>query len=507
MVHSNNNRRIFRNALFLYFRLILTLVVTLYTSRIVLNSLGIEDFGIYNVVAGIVTMMAFLSWAMSSATQRFFSFEIGKNNKLQLNNVFKMSVNIHFIIILIVVIFLETLGLWFVNNYLVIPIDRLDAANWIFQYAIFSFCCSIMTVPYSAAIIANEKMSAFAYISIVDVFLKLGMVFLLNLSWADRLETYGLLMSLVSFFNLICYYAYSRYHFSMTKFQLFWDVNLFKTLFSYTGWNLFGNLAAVMANQGVNILLNLFFGATVNAARAIASQVNSAVIGFVSSLQMSINPQIIKSYAANDKEYMLKLVFSGARYSFFLLYILTLPILFQTEFVLEKWLINVPHNTAIFCKLMLVDALITCLSGTLMTAAQASGKIRLYQIIVGGVLLLNLPLSYVLLSNGEPPYMVTIVSILMSILALIFRLMLLKKIINLNISSFIVNVLIKVMLVIFCTLPPLLLIDSLSANEGLNFIYTSGVVFMISVSGIYFVGLTMAERKYVKNKVKMYLTF
>ncbi|WP_265460749.1 MATE family efflux transporter, partial [Aeromonas salmonicida] len=393
MTNSNNNRRIVKNTLFLYFRMLLTLSVTLYTSRVVLNNLGVEDFGIYNVVGGVVTMMAFLSGAMSSASQRFLAFELGKNNLEQLAKVFKMSLNIHWLIVLIVILVAQTLGLWFVNAQLVIPPDRLVAANWVFQCALFSFCCTVLGVPYNAAIIAHEKMSAFAYISIVDVLLKLIVVFLLAAYDGDKLQRYSLLLAVVSLLILVCYYAYARWQFTVTRFSWYWNTDLFKTLFSYTGWNLFGNVAAVATNQGINILLNLFFGATVNAARAIAFQVNSAVTGFVTSLQMSINPQIVKSYATDNHEYMLQLVFSGARYCFFLLYFLSIPFLLQAEIILKIWLGMLPEYAAGFCRLVIIDSLIISLSGTLMTAFQATGKIKTYQMVVGGVILFNLPLS------------------------------------------------------------------------------------------------------------------
>ena len=256
--------------------MILTLGVTLYTSRVVLNNLGVEDFGIYNVVGGVVTMMAFLSGAMSSATQRFLAFELGKNDIPQLHNIFRMSLNIHFIIILIVVAVAQTLGLWFINNHLMIPPERLVAANWVFQFSLFSFCCTVLGVPYNAVIIAHEKMSAFAYISIVDVMLKLAVVFLLATHGGDKLQFYAFLLSLVSVVIFCCYYAYARWQFAVIRFSWYWDTMLFKTMFSYTGWNLFGNLAGVATNQGINIVLNLFFGATINAARAITFQVNSA---------------------------------------------------------------------------------------------------------------------------------------------------------------------------------------------------------------------------------------
>lgn len=502
MSNTSNNCRIVKNTIFLYFRMILTLGVTLYTSRVVLNSLGVEDFGIYNVVGGVVTMMAFVSGAMSSATQRFLSFELGKNNTEQLHNVFKMSINIHWLIILIVVLFAETVGLWFVNTQLVIPPERLVAANWVYQCALFAFCCSVLGVPYNASIIAHEKMSAFAYMSIIDVLLKLLVVFLLAAHDGDKLEFYALLLALVSVLILGCYYAYARWYFTVTKFSWYWNAVLFKTLFSYTGWNLFGNLAAVATNQGVNILLNLFFGATVNASRAIAFQVNSAITGFVTSLQISINPQIVKSYANDNHVYMHQLIMGCSKYTFFLLYALALPILLQTETVLTLWLINPPVHAVLFCQLILVDALINSLSGSLMASAQATGNIKRYQVIIGGVLLLNLPLSYLFLSNAGSAHTVFYVSIGTSIAALLFRFVLLKELINLNVTQFVSKVLYKSIFVVLSTFLPLNLMAFNTGNIIVDFILMSTLIVVLTATAIYILGLETFERDFVKARIK-----
>ncbi|MFG0454078.1 MATE family efflux transporter [Shewanella mangrovisoli] len=504
MSNTNNNRRIFKNTLFLYFRMVLTLGVTLYTSRVVLNSLGVEDFGIYNVVGGVVTMMSFLSGAMSSATQRFLSFELGKNDFKQLNNIFKMSINIHWLIILIVVLIAETLGLWFVNTQLMVPSERLVAANWVFQCALLSFCCSVLGVPYNAVIIAYEKMSAFAYISIIDVSLKLIVVFLLAAHNGDKLQYYALLLALVSLFNLGCYYVYARCQFLITRFTWYWNKELFKTLFKFTGWNLFGNVASVATNQGINILLNIFFGASVNASRAIAFQVNAAITGFVTSLQMSINPQIVKSYASNNHAYMHKLIISGSKYTFFLLYLLALPVLLQTETVLTLWLINPPQYAVLFCQLILVDALITSFSGSLMASVQATGNIKLYQVFIGGILLLNLPVSYFVLSNGGSAHAVFYVSITTSITALLFRFVLLKDLINLDVFNFIHKVIGRAITVVLFTYFLLRLIELDTGSIFINFILMSSIIIMFTASAIYMLGLESFEREFIKIRIRKF---
>ncbi|HDN9014682.1 TPA: hypothetical protein P2I01_001522 [Aeromonas salmonicida] len=501
MTNSNNNRRIFKNTLFLYFRMLLILSVTLYTSRVVLNNLGVEDFGIYNVVGGVVTMMAFLSGAMSSASQRFLAFELGKNNLEQLAKVFKMSLNIHWLIVLIVILVAQTLGLWFVNAQLVIPPDRLVAANWVFQCALFSFCCTVLGVPYNAAIIAHEKMSAFAYISIVDVLLKLIVVFLLAAYDGDKLQRYSLLLAVVSLLILVCYYAYARWQFTVTRFSWYWNTDLFKTLFSYTGWNLFGNVAAVATNQGINILLNLFFGATVNAARAIAFQVNSAVTGFVTSLQMSINPQIVKSYATDNHEYMLQLVFSGARYCFFLLYFLSIPFLLQAEIILKIWLGMLPEYAAGFCRLVIIDSLIISLSGTLMTAFQATGKIKTYQMVVGGVILFNLPLSYIFLSLGYDAQVTMWISILISLAALLARVFLMSRIFSGIVAKF-KNLFYKVIMVFGFSFFIANSIPTLDGNIIIRFVVGCILHWFVVLLFILTIGIDDQERKFIFNKIK-----
>lgn len=504
MSNSSNNRRIVKNTLFLYFRMLLTLGVTLYTSRVVLNSLGVEDFGIYNVVGGVVSMMAFLSGAMSSATQRFLSFEMGKNDTKQLHNVFKMSINIHWLIILIVVLIAETVGLWFVNTQLVIPPERLVAANWVYQCVLFSFCASVLSVPYNAAIIAHEKMSAFAYISIVDVLLKLIVVFFLASHDGDKLQFYALLLALVSILMLGCYYGFARWQFVITRFGWYWNTELFKTLFSYTGWNLFGNLASVATNQGINILINLFFGATVNASRAVAFQVNSAITGFVTSLQMSINPQIVKSYASDNHQYMLQLVFAGSRYSFFLLYILAIPLLLQTEIILKAWLGILPEHTIDFCRLVIFDSLIICLSGTLMTAFQATGKIKKYQMVVGFIILCNLPISYIFLKSGYSANITMVIAIAISLFALFARVLLLSALF-IDIKIRFLEMVTRVSLVFFISLSIANFIPAIEGNAFLNFLVQCFLSWFVVLFFILTIGLNKAEQQFILNKLRSFL--
>ncbi len=498
---SSSNKRIAKNTMLLYIRMLLTMAITLYTSRIVLNTLGVEDFGIYNVVGGFVTMFAFLNSAMASATQRFLSFEIGRKDLVQLRNVFSMSVNIHFIIAFVILLLAETIGLWFVNTQLTIPPDRMNAAQWVYQFSILSMMVSIVSVPYNAIIIAHERMNVFAWVSIAEVSLKLLIVFMLQWFGFDKLKLYAVLVFSVSLIIRFIYGLYCKYNFKESKFRFFWDKPLFRTLMSYAGWNLWGNAASVIMGQGVNVLLNIFFGPVVNAARGIAYQVRGAVQQFVGNFQMAMNPQIIKLYASDNMKQMHQLIFRGAKYSFFLLFIMSLPIFLETEIILRLWLKTVPEYTVIFTRLIIVNILIDSISGPLMTAAQASGRIKLYQSVVGGLLILNLPLSYLFLKLGFAPQITIYVSICISILALYARLIILKNLVDLKSIIFFKNVILRVSIVAFIALilPYLIYINLNSSYIRLIIIV---MTCLISTFGsIYLIGLERKERLFIKDKI------
>jgi len=490
----------------LYIRMLLTMAVSLYTSRIVLNTLGVEDYGIYSVVGGFVTMFGFLNSAMASATQRFLSFEIGRRDIIQLRNVFSMSVNIHFIIAFVVLLLAETIGLWFVNTQLTIPPDRINAAQWVYQFSILSMIVSIVSVPYNAIIIAHERMNVFAWVSIAEVSLKLLIVFMLQWFGFDKLKLYAVLVFSVSLIIRLIYGVYCKYKFKESKFRFFWDKPLFKTLMSYAGWNLWGNAAGVLMDQGVNILLNIFFGPVVNASRGIAYQVKSAMNQFVINFQMAMNPQIIKSYAADDLRYMHQLIFQGAKYSFFLLFTLSLPVLIETHFILNLWLKIIPEFSIIFIRLIIINILIDSLSGTLMTAAQATGKIRLYQSVVGGLLILNLPISYFFLKFGFTPEVTFLVSIGVSLVALFARLKIIGPLINSSVLGYLKSVVFRIIPVAAVSmLLPSLLYEFI--QEGVyRFLAVSISSFFSVVIIVYLIGLGQAEKVFMKTKVKQYIS-
>lgn len=495
---QQNNKRIAKNTLMLYFRMILTMLVSLYTSRVVLNVLGVDDFGTYNVVGGIVMMFGFFNGAMISATQRFLSYEIGRNDHIQLRKTFNATQIIHIGIALLVIVLAETIGLWFVNTQLNIAENRMEAARWVYQFSILSSVVFIIQVPFNSIIIAHERMNVYAYVSILEVILKLLVVFALTWISFDKLKLYGILLCAVSFIVAGIYRVYTKHNFKETKFEFVKDKKLYTTLISYSGWNLFGNIAGVAKGQGVSILLNIFFGTVVNAAQGIANQISSAIGSFVGNFQMASNPQIIKTYASGDIGYMNSLVIRTSKFSFYLLFILTLPIVLEIEFILKLWLNIVPEYTAIFSILILVNALIDTISGPLMTALQATGKIKLYQFLVGTLLMLILPVTYLLFKLEYPPMSTFFVSISVSVIALALRLMLTKK----QIPEFSVYLFIKETIlrntpvVVLSLVVPLLLLFTIP-SDGFRLVYVILAALISSTSAVYLLGLSKNEKLFV----------
>ena len=444
MPNSQNNKRIAKNTAMLFIRMLFAMGVSLYTSRVILNALGVLDFGIYNVVGSIVVMFGFFNNAMTAATQRFLTFEMGKGDVAMLNRIFSISVTIHTIIAVIVLVLAESVGLWILNYKLNIPLGRMEAANWVYQFSVLSSILTILNVPYNASIIAHEKMNVYAFVSILEVLLKLFIVFVLLWFKFDKLIFYSILIFLVTTIIRIFDSFYCKKYFAECTYRFIWDKTIFKEMSSFASWNLFGVFAGIAYMQGVNILLNVFFGPAVNAARGIAYQVQGAVNGFVSNFQLAVNPPITKSFASGDNSYMYSLIFNASKYSFYFLLLLSLPVMVETEFLLRLWLNNVPDYTITFTRLVLFDVLICSLSGSLQTMAQATGKVKTYQLVISGILLLNLPFSYLLLKLGFAPQATFVVSIVSSLAALLARLIVLKIIASFPVKDFITIVLLPV---------------------------------------------------------------
>lgn len=503
MTHNaTNNKRIAQNTILLYFRMLFMMVVSLYTSRVILSILGVEDFGIYNVVGGIVGLFSFLNGSMSTATQRYLTFEIGMDNIQNLRKVFSLCITIHFIIALIIFILAETIGLWLLTTQMNIPPERVDAAMWVYQLSIFTCIILIMSVPYNADIIAHEKMGTFAYISIFEVTTKLLIVYLLNYINYDKLKVYAILMFCIQCIIRVIYGIYCKRHFIETQYKFIWDSKLIKEMFGFAGWNMFGIIASIGITQGINILLNMFFSPIVNAARGIAVQVQNAITGFSANFQLALSPQITKSYAQHEIKQMHKLIFASSKYSFLLLYFLSLPLLIETCQVLQWWLKEVPDHTINFVRIMLCISMVNVMADSFIVASQATGKIRTYQILVGGALLFIVPTAYIALKLGYPPESVFFTHLLYAILAQIIRVYLVRKLVHFSIFNYIKNVVIRIIAVALLSLI-LPLFCYFSMNISFIRFLIVGITAVLSVIiSTYFIGLEKTERNFIKTQIQ-----
>ena len=497
---SSANKRIAKNTLVLYVRMLFTMGISLFTSRVILQTLGVEDYGISSVVGGVISMFTFINAAMVSSTQRYLNFELVRGDANQLRSVFSTSLQIHALIALAIIVLSETVGLWFLNEKLVIPEARMTAAMWVYQCSILSCAVSIMSTPYNAVIVAHEKMSAFAYISILDVSLKLLVVYLLVVLPFDKLIILSILTLLVQLFIRYIYTLYCHRHFPESYFQFRFNKTLFKEMFGFAGWSFWGNLAAILYTQGLNMMLNIFFGPIVNAARGIAVQVQSAVQQFVGGFQTALNPQITKNYASNNLPQMHSLMFRSARFSFLLLFFLSLPVLMETNFILTLWLKTVPDDAVIFTQIMICISLIYTTANPCVIANQATGKVKIYQMVVGGILLLILPISYVVLKLGAPAYSVFIVHFCIESVAQFSRMYMLRNLIHLPLWQYMKNIYIPIVSTVAIAIILPLVVRMQVAEGWLRFLAV-GFTCVLSVgASSYFIGFTKQERVFFLDK-------
>ena len=501
--HSENTKRIAKNTLMLYGRMLFSMLVSLYTSRVVLNTLGVVDYGIYGAVGGFVAMFSLISSSLSSAVSRFLTFELGRGNQERLNKVFSTSLLIHIALAIVVLIVAETIGVWFVNNKMTIPLDRIYAANWVFQASIFSFMFGLFSVPYNASIVAHEKMSTFAYIGILDTTLRLLIVLFIAYSkWHfDKLIVYSLLLVAVSISLQCVYLSYCRRIFSECRFRIGFDKEFWKEISSFAGWNFIGCTAQLLKDHGVNIVLNIFNGPVLNAARGVATSVNTAVSSFTGSFMSALNPQITKSYAIKDNEYLMFLVERGARFSFYILMILAFPIIIETEYILSLWLVGYPDHSVNFVRLVLLMSLIETISNTLITLQLATGKIRNYQLAVGGVLFLNFPLSYFALRIQLPPESVYVIAIVVAVLCLILRLFFLRRMVGLSVFRFAKNVLFNVILVSTVAVILPYCVHCCLKYGAMRFLTVGFLSVISSIFSILFIGCSKNERLVILGKI------
>lgn len=507
----SNNKKIVKNSIFLYIRMIFLTVLTLYTARVMLTQLGIVDYGIYNIVGGIVTMLAFFNSSMSVATQRFMSYDIGKNDFVQLKKTFNSSLLIYFIMGVVIIIILESLGLWYINNKLVFPIEKLHSVNIVYQLSVVTFFINIIQLPYNALVLAHEEMQVYTYISFLDSILKLIILYFLQLG-GDKLILYAVLVLLVSVLVQIVYVWYCQSKFEETKIEVVSDMKYLKELSAFSGWNLFGNIASVAKNQGINLVLNLFFGVTLNAAFALTNQVQNAIGSFVTNFQKAINPQIIKNYANEKYSASINLVLLGSRYSFFLTLLIIVPLALHTDFILKMWLVDVPQYTIPFVKYALIVSLIDSLSGSIMTLFQATGRIKLYQLVVGFLVFLNLPFSYLLIKNFNSPNLVFHSMLLISGLSLFARLFLLKNVIDFSLLNYVKQVLVRIFYVIIVLFGiGYFFMANIQLSGSIKILVVNILIEeILMLLVIFFIGTTFVERKFLigvvtQNKVVRFI--
>lgn len=496
---SENNKRIAKNTLFLYLRMIFLLFVSLYTSRIILAQLGVVDYGLYNVVGSLVLMFSFIQGSLSSATSRFLAYDLGKNDSIALNKTFCMTLNVHLIFALIVLFISETIGLWYFYEKMVIPQDRLTAAAIVYQLSNLNAIMAIIVIPYRSMIIAKEKMGAFAYISIVEAIIKLGIAFCLYIGGIDKLIVYG---SLLCFSQLVVnyiYFNYCRKQFAEVRFHKYWDKKLFYSMFSFSGWSVCSYLSSNFVSQTFNLLLNMFFGPVVNAARAIAYQVQGAVSNFSVSFQVALNPQIIKNYAVKDIERVNALVQLSIKVSFSLLLILLAPLLINVDFVLGLWLKDVPAYSANFLILIGCISIFASMANPLAVVAEAANRLKFYNLTTMPFYLMSIPLAYLLLKSGNSVYVVFIITLITEFFGFFIKLWIASKIIAINKKQ--INILfLKALL---CMLIVLLLGSYVKPLiHGLLLSITSIILSgTMAILLAYLVMLNTYERNSIKRKV------
>lgn len=501
MTSPNKSELIAQNTLLLYVRMAVLMCVNIYTSRVVLNNLGVVDYGLYNVIGGVVGMLSILSSSLSIAISRYLTFEIGRKNFDKLKRIFSTSLVVQLSMAIIVISVAEIVGVWFLNTEMNIPLDRLSAANWILQLSIISFAISMLIVPFNALIIAHENMAFFSYITVIEAMLKLLAAIIIGYVIFDALVTYGLFILIVSICILLIYAGICKSKFCECNFHFIFNRELLKDMMTFAGWNFIGSTSGLMMLHGINILMNIFFGVKINTARGIATQVDNAVNQFVYNFTLALNPQITKSYADKNFEYMYELVCRGAKYSFFLYFIFALPLFFEAPIILRLWLNMVPDYTVLFVRLSLINSLFAVLTLTMITSALATGDIKKYQIVVGGFALLDVPLCYIAFRMGFNPSSAYVISIFINICLIYVRLLFIRSMIKMKIRMYLIEVIVPVsILSLFAPIIPYLLhFYILDSFFRVFFVIVSCFIFSIVI--IYYLGLNNTERNYVVNFV------
>lgn len=499
---SESNKRIAKNTLILYVRMFLMMLVGLYTSRVNLAALGVDNFGVYNVVGGFVAMFSIISTSLSGAISRFITYELGRGGGDKLKTMFSTSVNIMAGLSLLIVIIAELLGPWFIETQLQIPPGREIAAQWVFQFSILNFVVGLISVPYNAAIVAHERMSAFAYISIFEALGKLAVALLIPHSPIDKLIFFAGLLCSISLIIRFIYGYYCKRHFAECTYTFTFDKSIFKQMGGFAGWNFFNSTAFIFNNQGVNMLLNMFFGVTVNAARGIAVSVDNIVNQFVGNFMTAINPQITKSYASGDLGNMHKLVCRGAKFSYYCMFLLALPIILGAEQILDLWLVDVPKYTIQFVQLILVTSLCDCIGRTGYTACMATGRLKKYSLVITSVAILEFPLVWIAFSLGATPLYAYYIYVFVKIAALIARMYLMEEMVHLKVKMYAAHVFLPIILTTIVGMVVPVMLNLVMEPSLLRLLVVSVVsVLSVGISALY-LGVTEGERQVILNSVR-----
>lgn len=496
---TENNKRMAKNTFLLYCRMFITMLIGFYTSRVVLNSLGVVDYGIYNVVGGIVGALSVLNGAMAGATQRWITIALGKEDMSNLKKVFGVCLTAQTIIAILAFLLVESVGLWYLHYHAVIPVDRMNAASVVFQISVFTMLLTVMTVPFNGAIMAHEHMGAYAAFSIVDVVTKLLICFVLNVITVDKLIVYALLLCGAFFFNVVLVVIYCYRHFDEAKLHFLWDKEMYKEMWGLAFWTISDNLAYAGYGSGVTMIVNIFFGPAMNAAQGVAAQASNIINQFSSNFQIALNPQIIKSYAVNDLETMHKLMNRSAKFSYFLMLVLAVPLFCEAELLLKVWLGNVPPHAVSFMRLSLFCCMIVAMRNPQVKAAMAYGKLKNYQFVVNGILLMICPVLYLSYVLGAPPEASQWVFLIFMFLAMLASAYMLQRMINYDFAYFVKEIVIRIAFITILSFVVPILLCVFMDECWLRFFILTPVSVIITMAVVYYIGFDINEKIFVKT--------
>ena len=505
LTNSTNKKRIAKNTFMLYIRMLFLMIVNLYTSRVILQALGVEDYGVYNAIAGFIAMFSMVSSAIASAISRFITFVLGQGDKDKLKKVFSTAIIIQLTLATIVVVLVEAVGVWFLNTHMTIPDGREVAANWVLQFALVTFVLNLWSTPYNAALIAHEKMAAFAYIGIFEGVANLIIAFMVMYSPFDRLIVYGAFICLIALITRMIYNGYCKKHFDECIFKWTFDYNLFKEMFSFAGWNFIGSISGLLRDQGINILFNVFCGPIINAARGLAIQVQTAVFKFSSNFYVAVQPQITKSYASDNVDESHDLVLRSSRFAFLLLTALIVPLITETDFILQLWLKEVPAHTTSFVQIILLCTLIDSLSTPLIYLMLATGNIKRYQIVVGLFNFINFPVAWIILYCGGSPELAQLSIIFFSLGALILRISMLRPLTHFPVRDFMVSTVSRCLFIVTICFIVSLTISQKMDNGLSRFILNFSVTELTLGILLLTIGLNTGEKKIIFEKVNAFI--